>query len=421
LSWTVTLVSSVAIVWWTLASQVYCDDGRAFWTAGRDLWEGRDPYGHPGVLNPPTAFPLFSLLGLLPLGGFLLAWKILGLLGYGLLAPLSREALRPRDGEPPGRMEPSDLGLLSAAVALSVAVRYSIILGQLAFVTTLALIAAVACRSTSRPMLAGFCLAFASIKPPTLLPFLLLLFHRRDKKVWIAMAATGLLLMLVWVSPLRLIDSLGHDLDNIRLSKVPGGVNDYAFTGSFTVDLIGLDHAVYHLGLRDRNLVGVVHLVLVAGLGLWIARQLYRAPALSDSAATVIVACYSAIFLYHRLYDTVILVIPLVYVFSQGLLEPSPLRWVYRACSVGILGVLYEPMALSGKLLSYAQRPGLLNRLVEALVLPLGTWTILGLTIALTVVERKRLEKGQAVHPPSGRSIGGEDEKPSPEGTPRPS
>ena len=47
-------------------------DYSLFWTAGRDVWAGLDPYAaelfdrHP-FLNPPTALPLFALFAILPL------------------------------------------------------------------------------------------------------------------------------------------------------------------------------------------------------------------------------------------------------------------------------------------------------------------------------------------------------------------
>lgn len=390
LSWTVVLLAVVAMAGWASATPPYYSDADAFWRAGRALWEGRDPYAETEILNPPTAFTLFALFGLLPYSVFAMAWKILGLLGFGLLPLLAHRSLR-ADDEPAGTLDPADGGLLCAAVGSSVAVRYGILLGQLSLVTTLAVIAALACRSTRRPGLAGFWLAVASIKYTTMLPFLMLLFRRRDRRIWVALAVSGLLLTFLWVSPARLVDCLHRNLDSIRQRAAPGAVNDYSFAGPTTVDLIAFNHAVYHLGLRDRGLVTAVSLAIVGLLGLWILRELYRRPRLPGPAAAAIVSCYSAIFVYHRLYDTVILAIPLVYVFPLALSEPGRLRWAYRACALGILAVLFEPMTVLERLLPYAQRPGLANRLVEAVLLPFGTWMTLALTIALTVVERRRL------------------------------
>src|SRR4051812_17604557 len=51
-------------------------DLRYFWLSGRDVLDGVTPYRHLFCVNPPTAFPLFALLGLLSFPAALLLWTV---------------------------------------------------------------------------------------------------------------------------------------------------------------------------------------------------------------------------------------------------------------------------------------------------------------------------------------------------------
>src|SRR4051794_30136057 len=63
-------------------SESWCFDYRIFWSVGRDIRAGLDPYSpsrygsHP-FLNPPTAFPLFALFGAMPPRAGVVAWSVL--------------------------------------------------------------------------------------------------------------------------------------------------------------------------------------------------------------------------------------------------------------------------------------------------------------------------------------------------------
>ena len=388
--WAVSLLALVAVLASAFGADSYSVDARVFWTAGRDVRDGADPYARPELLNPPSALPFFVILSLLPLSAFLVFWKVAGLAGYGALVPLSRGALRGAPGETTDEIAPTDLLLLSAAVLASVAAQFGVLIGQLPFVTALASIGAVGCRAKGRPVAAGLLLAVAAIKITTMLPLLLLFLRRQDLKTWATLALSGFALAFLAVRPTQLAEVLRRNWSNISLSNAPGATNDYSFAGPHSADLVGLNLAVYHLGVRDRTLVDGLSLVIVALLGLWVAWQLYRRPALAHAPAAAIVTCYASIFVYHRVYDTVLLALPLVYAFSRGLVETGRARWGYRACALGLLGVLFEPVKVLERFQRFSQGHGLAGRMVEALCLPAATWILLAAVVGLTLVERRR-------------------------------
>ena len=392
LSWTVVLLAYAATGVFVMMDDVPSWDAQIFWNAGRDVLGGLDPYARPEFLNPPTALPIYVLFALLPLSEFLWIWKIAALIGYGVIVPACQAALRPTFEANRLSLSRTDLGLLAGAVVISVAARFGIRVGQIPILISLAAIGALAMRARNRPVGAGIFLTIMSIKPNTMMPFLLLFPPKTYIKTWATMVVSGFLLTFVVVHPFDLWDTLLRNLQNIRNASLPGAVNDYSFEGSIQsggVDFLALDYAIYHLGLRDRILISAVHFAGIVSLGTFLAWQIYRRPAINFASAASIVACLSMLFLYHRQYDAIILVIPLVYTFSMALAVRDWRRWIYRACTLGIIGVLSEPMAQIGRLIPFAQGSGILNRLVEAVVLPLGTWVIIAIAIALAIVERR--------------------------------
>jgi Glycosyltransferase family 87 len=392
LSWTVVLLAYAASGVFVMVDDVPSWDGQIFWNAGRDVLGGVDPYARPEFLNPPTALPIYVLFALLPLSQFLWVWKIAAFVGYGVIVPACKAAFRTTFEENRLFLSRTDLALLAGAVVISVSVRFGIRVGQIPILISLAAVGALAMRDRNRPVGAGIFLTIMSIKPNTMLPFLLLFPPKTNIKTWATMIVSGFLLTFLVVHPFDLLDTLLRNLQNIRNASLPGAVNDYSFEGSIQsggVDFLALDYAIYHLGFRDRILISAVHFTGIVSLALFLAWQIYRRPAINFASAASIVACLSMLFLYHRQYDAIILVVPLVYAFSMALAVRDWRRWIYRACTLGIIGVLSEPMAQIGRLIPFAQGSGILNRMVEAIVLPLGTWVIVAIAIALAIVERK--------------------------------
>lgn len=365
-------------------------DYRIFWRVGHDVWAGVDPYGaarfadHP-FLNPPTALPLFAAFALLPLTPGLTAWVILNVAACVALPLLAQHALLAQErlgGSAGGaagaswRLPGAVLAGLGAAFLLSGASVTTLLLGQLSLLEAVALVAALAAQGRGRPAWAGAALALATVKVATMLPFLLLFLRKPDWRGWLSLAAVSLALCLAGGSPLALPGRAVTLLDRIKELEAPGRVNDYSFEGPKHVDMMGFEHAFYRLGLRDRTLIRLAQYAAVLLLGAWVARQVLARGRLSRAAACSLVALYSTVFLYHRLYDTVILIVPLVYSAAQARLARGTARGLFVGCAVATLVVMYLDIRILGAVDRLSFETGFGGLALQAVVLPCATWLV---------------------------------------------
>ncbi len=376
------------VLWESFAGGTYLIDALTFRAAGAAAIEGRNPYDSGRALNPPSAFALFALLALVPLAAYPAFMKSAILLAHGSMVVAGQASIGAGPQAREWKLPWPELLLLSAAVLLCVSTRYALAVGQIAFLTTLALMGALACRERGRPVWAGILLAVAATKFTTMLPFFLLFLRRQDRKTWVALIAAGLLLTFLTVLPQDLPGRLRDNFQAIRRAAGEGAVNDYSFQGPHSADLIGFDHAIYHLGVRDRAWVGALQIAAVGLLGAWVFRQLRRSPEPSPAGAASLVACYSVAFLYHRHYDLVILAIPLAYAAGRGRVQEGRAGVFYRLSALGIVVLLYLRLSALKSLLPAVQKPGLGARILEALVLPCGLWLALAVLFLLAAAER---------------------------------
>src|SRR5436309_2532819 len=72
----------------------------------------------------------------------------------------------------------------------------------------------------------------------------------------------------------------------------PGQTNDYSFQGTENANIVGFDHALYRLGLRDRRLIRLLQGAAILAVGAWVARQV-AGGRLPRGAACSLVALYS--------------------------------------------------------------------------------------------------------------------------------
>ena len=302
-------------------------DYHIFWRAGRDVWSGVDPYAPARFatnpfLNPPTALPLFALFAVLPFGPSFVLWTLWNLLMCVSLPAFCLRALRTQEGQGPliGRerkvsvdvLPVTQLVAMTAALAVSDSFIRGLYAGQLWLLTAFLLIAALDAQARGRPIVAGVCLALATVKVVTMLPFLVLFHRRADVPAWISMGCVCLGLCLATGRLDALPGRLTNMAHRIEALGAPGMVNDYSFAGTQNESLIGFDHLFYCLGLRDRLLIRRLQYLAVAAVGLWVAWQVVITR-LSEGTACSLVALFSMVFLYHRDYDTLILTLPLVY------------------------------------------------------------------------------------------------------------
>ena len=365
-------------------------DYHIFWRAGRDVWEGKDPFDPARFavnpfLNPPTAIPLFALFAVIPYRSSLIVWTLLNCLLCLALPVLARGALYSQEGLFARRSdhisacrEPSWTVLIGLTMALMVsdAFNHGLVVGQLGVLVAVALLAALSAQGRGRPILAGFWLALATIKVSTMLPFLIVFHRKADLRTWAALAFFSAILCALSGPPNQLPKRLSWMAQRIEVLSSPGSVNDYSFQGTQSQSMLGLDHAFYRVGLRDRAVIRALQFVAILSIGLWIMGQAW-AGSLPRSALCSLVALYSVVFFYHRLYDTVILALPLVYSASRARIEQGRSRWCFVLTAVSIILVMNLSTMGMRTLTEASLNWGLWGRLVQAIVLPYATWFIL--------------------------------------------
>ncbi|MBY0528307.1 MAG: DUF2029 domain-containing protein [Gemmataceae bacterium] len=364
-------------------------DTKHFYTAGCDVRDGEDPYRNVTCLNPPTALPLYGLLARLSFEEAVTVSAVFNVLALAVLLVLAQAALRSSDDE--WRLPLHVLGLLTATLALSVSCRYGMDVGQVSVLVTLALLLALIAQRRW-PWLAGTALAVATIKPATMLPFLLLFHRRTDRKAWLGLIVVAAALTLLATPIGELPTRLGECLANINHMSNPGGMNNYVHP--INADLIGLDRALHFAGVGDRTTVRVTQYAILLALGAWVAWRVLGPNALPRAAACSLVAFYAALFLYHRLYDLPLLVIPLVYGVGRVCTTEGLARRLYAGSSLAILAVLYLRLETVKHLSALPDGGG---RLLAALVIPYGVWCVLAGMACLAVAERCRPQKAPVV------------------------
>jgi hypothetical protein len=396
-AWTVTGAGLACFFLWPVLEPPTGTDVHYLWVNGCDIWNGIDPYHNLPCPNPPTAFPLFALLAVFPFQLTLLLWTVSLLVGTCTLVVLAQRVLA-RGKSESWLLPPPALGVLTAALALSVASRYGMGVAQLSMLITLVLLLALWARNRGRPGQAGLWLAVGTWKVQTMLPFLLLFGRRQDRRAWLSLGAGCLGLYLLANPPLELFGRLRECLDNIATLASPGQMNDYAQDVCF--DVIGFHRALHFLGIHDRGVVQATALALLLALGGWVAWRCFGPRAWAPAPACCLVTLYATLFLYHRLYDMLLLALPLVYTVGRARTAEGRARWWYSAVACSLLGVLYLRLETL-KALSAPGTAGAAPEWLKALIVPYGLYLILVALVCLEVAEKY---VGRAI--PLGRSDG---------------
>jgi hypothetical protein len=379
-------------------------DYHIFWQAGRDVWLGRDPYAAESFadlpfLNPPTALPLFALFALVPFEVSFAVWTVanalacLALVAWTQWTLLAQERLDSRQSPPPWALPPLALAALTAILLVSDACLTTFYLGQLSILAACLLLAALGAQACGRPGWAGVALALATVKVGTMLPFLLLFLRKVDRWTWLTLAAGVLGLCLVTGSPAELPGRLATLRERIGQLEAPGVVNDYSFAGPRSDNLLGFDHALYRLGLRDRGLIRAGQYLALAVLGAWVAYQVRPGGDLPRAAACSLIALFAMVFFYHRGYDAPLLVLPLVYSTGRARMTHGRARLLFAACAVAVLLVLFLNIEFLGVVREASFGGGVWGRLAQAVVLPYGTWCVLAAMFCLVRGARCRMDK----------------------------
>ena len=211
-----------------------------------------------------------------------------------------------------------------------------------------------------------------------MLPFLLLFLRKSDRLTWLSMIVAGLGLTFITTPPTEVVDRCRECLKNIERYSAPGGLNDYTYVNPSNAEILGVDHALYRLGVRDRSTIRIAQFAILGLLGLWLAWLVMKLDKDKPAAACALVAFFAAIFLYHRFYDLVILVLPLVYALGRSQRVHGLPRILYGTCVAAILAALYLRVGWLRNLAeSIPEEPDIAWRLVEAAILPYGDWCLL--------------------------------------------
>ena len=376
-------------------------DFQFFWKAGCDVWGGVDPYSpsrfaeHP-FLNPPTALPLFALFAALPIRASLAFWTLLNVASSLGLIALARSALMSQDRldvaghQVRGGLEslpPVAIAGLAICLSFSEASLKGFYLGQLGVFTAVMLVLALVAQGRGRPIWAGVCLFLATVKFVTMIPFLVLFLRRPDRWTWAVLiilvvgscALTGRIIEL----PARAA-TLSQRAEELA---APGRVNDYSYDGTRNEGIISFEHLFYRLGMRDREWIRYTQFLALAAVGAWVA-YLVILKDLPRPAAASLVSFFSLLFLYHRDYDTVILALPLAYCAGKVRVTTGPARWLYTACGLMAIAILYADSLFLRLLTQRSLGWETWGRLVQATVLPYATWLILLAMLLLALATR---------------------------------
>ncbi|HWT83116.1 MAG TPA: glycosyltransferase family 87 protein, partial [Candidatus Methylomirabilis sp.] len=280
---------------------------------------------------------------------------------------------------------------VTLAVLLAGATTWGLDAGQLVIWTTLWIYAAIYALARKREVTAGIALAAASLKITTSFPFLLLLLARRHWKAWIAFAAVLTLLCLCLYPPDRLAGLVAGQFENVRQARQVGEINDYSFSGPFHDDMLGLEHWLYCLGLRNNGVISLLQLGILFVIGLGLLREfLVRVRPVDELRHAVLLCLFSCVFLYHRIYDSVILALPIFYCVDRAREESHRRAILYKAVATGLVLVLNFPRGgVLIRLSNWSQSSGLAGRLVQILVLPYCTWILLASLFLLWYLGRE--------------------------------
>jgi hypothetical protein len=310
-------------------------------------------------------------------------WTVFNVLIGLALGLTAQRALAAQDRGKSQILEPWLAVLITGPLVLSLCGRYANEAGQFSCLITLALLAALVAQAhkPGQPALVGACLAIASIKVQTMAPFLLLFLRRSDLRTWLFLGLFLAALLGAAGNPGNLPNLIGAFLEVHAEGRQLGFAGDASLLDNLSFTMIGFDRAFYCVGVGGPSLVGALNFVCIAAVGAWLAYVAVRKPEIPRGAICSLVSLYSMLFLYHRLYDLVVLIIPLVYCASRFRASSGPARWCHAWVLMAIVLALNVPYGEFYRLqLVHTSHP-----ILTALVLPLTTYLVLSALVALAL------------------------------------
>lgn len=384
-------IGVIAIVVWCVDDPPTGVDLSVFHQAGEATLQDENPYTDRKMLSPPNALPLFTLFGMLPFSVCLWIWTILGILGTLALPFLTDQIIRAHNDKPISSIPIPLLAVIAMTLLLSFSARFGLRQGQLSIFVAVLICLGLLAAASFRHWWTGFLFALASIKPATAIPFLILFFRRVHWKVWLTLGVTGLAMVMISTSPSNIMPRCLDCLNNIADMAKAGHDNDPSYLNSNNIEVLGADHALYRLGVHNWKWMLLLQwswLRVIGSVLTWITVKQY------DSRPGVIglLACYSMMFLYHRVYDAVILIVPFLYAARQVRETTGWTRWPFFGAILAILNIWYLRVGILRSLTErVAENHDAVHPLIQATILPYGYWLLLCASVFLIVGERLRL------------------------------
>jgi hypothetical protein len=355
-------------------------DFHAFHDAGRDALAGRNPYrlkilppdlSFNTALNPPSALPIFAVFGAMPpavgYAAFTTA-NVMLVMALGWLVPKAVGDQVPERCRLP----------LTLAIVGSYSCFTTLSSGQVYILVSAAIAAALVARRSERHWLAGSLLSLATIKPNTLLPFLVLFHKKTDLKTWAMLTLATSTLVFSLTSPPELPGRLRAMIGRISDCGAVGALNDPSFANPHSATILGVDRMATCMGV-DRSAAKGLQFVVLAALGSVLVYGVSRGT-IGEDAAVGLTSIYAVLFLYHRNGDAILLALPLGWAVAR-FLEAGPSvgdRW-RAALAIGcLLFVMYVPGTPLVKLsVEYGPARSPWGSLVRLLILPAPTAALL--------------------------------------------
>ncbi len=150
IAWSIGAGGCIVFIIYILENYDTAGDLPIFWNAGRAVWSGLSPYADPVFVNPPTAFPLYAALAVVPVRVCVLLWAAVNLVGTLALVVLCHRCLMAHPDYRAHRLEPAAPAVLTPAVAISFAARYGVTHGQTAVFTACFLLGALIAQGRHR-------------------------------------------------------------------------------------------------------------------------------------------------------------------------------------------------------------------------------------------------------------------------------
>jgi hypothetical protein len=236
----------------------------------------------------------------------------------------------------------------------------------------------------------------AAFKFQLSVPFLLLYAYLGRRRVWLAGGIT--LMSIVAIGFAWMATGTGGWLtawrDNLHVAHGPGGVNDYGLANTTRYHLLNLHLLISVAGFSriTNDLIVAALTISVASLFVYFTWQ--RRQHLDERLALAFSAVALLLPVYHRYYDSLLLVLVMAWALSA-------LSGEYRRRAIAMIVLLLgflAPLAFAFNLITYRILPTSVesNLLWQLFVVPHHIYALLGILILLMTVLVSKAKMGSA-------------------------